>query len=199
MAHSTASAIVTTPALDRLFEGLTQRYPHLSSETRWHLAHQARVLAAWLATAVATGWERYKVHGLFVSQARWYVTCGSLYASVMKQGSPLAAARARCLRKAHCRRFRLATFPARQRSLLPVSTPHRERPEDTELAVHLFLDEDGQPAGYQGHLWGWQWHLQCWHASRSDQVNRRVAVTGEVLADGTLTKVDGIPEKLQAW
>jgi hypothetical protein len=57
MAHSTASAIATTPALDRLFEGLTQRYPHLSSETRWHLAHQARVLAARLATAVATGWN----------------------------------------------------------------------------------------------------------------------------------------------
>jgi len=197
MAHSTASAIDTTAALDRLFEGLTQRYPDLASETRWHLAHQARVLAAWLATAVATGWERYKVHGLFVSQARGVVR--DLWVSVrIGHGAEIAST----LQLEHDASGKLTAGAfAWQRSLQAAVSAacqyaHRERPEDTELAVHLFLDEDGQPACYQGPSLGLAVALAVLARLTQHQVNRRVAVTGQVLADGTLAKVDGISEKL---
>lgn len=198
MARSTVSAVDTTLSLDRVFEGLTQRYPHLPGETRWHLARQARVLAAWLATAVAAGWERYKVHGLFVSQAQGVVR--DLWVSV-RLGHGAGITSTLQLERDASGRLTAGAL-AWQRSLhAAVSAAcqyaRRERPEEAALAVHLFLDQDDQPACYQGPSLGLAVALAVLARLTQHQVNSRVAVTGEVLVDGTLAGVDGIPEKLQ--
>lgn len=192
------SAVETALSPSQLHEGFTQRDPAQAPTMVQHLAQQAHALASGLATTIAAGWERYIVQSLLVRQGQGVVQPLWVTIRAAPRAAITYAVQLERDEAGHLTPAALALQDATQMAVRAACHYGQRTVADAPvLAVHLYLGDAASDASYRGSSLGLAVALAVLARLSQRQVNRRVAVTGRVLEDGTLEAVDGVVEKLQ--